>query len=199
MLRTVMGAAVVLVMVRGSWSEEPTLTVPKSRLVGFRVRGAAAEVPTRVMKSREVAASEAISSVPERVVDVEAVVGVKATEKVQVLPGATVVQVVVAVKSVVEFVERMWRVVVPVLVSITVCAAEALPMVVLRKVREPCESWNVARTEELAGELERMGTAVPVRARVVGLEAASDSRVRVPASVRGSVLVVPVGNSLMGA
>ena len=127
------------------------------------------------------------------------VVGRKLTEKVQVLPGATVVQVVVAVKSVVEFVERMWRVVVPVLVSITVCAAEALPMVVLRKVREPCESWNVARTEELAGELERMGTAVPVRARVVGLEAASDSRVRVPASVRGSVLVVPVGNSLMGA
>jgi len=199
MLRTVMGAAVVLVMVRGSWSEEPTLTVPKSSVVGLRVRGAAAAVPMRVMKSREVAASEEISRVPERVFDVDVGVGVKVMEIVQVLPGVMVAQVVVAVKSVEGIVEVTWRVVVPVLVRVTTWDGEAFPTVVLGKVREPCESWNVARTEEVAGELERIGAAVPVRARVVGLEAASDSRMRVPASVRGSVPVVLVGSSLIGA
>ena len=199
MLMRVMGAAVVLVIVGASSSEAPTSTVPKSSVEGFRVRGAAEDVPTKVMKSREVAASEEISRVPERVIEVAAGVGAKAMEKVQVLPGGMVAQVVVAVKSVEGIVERTWSVVVPVLVSVTTWDGEAFPMVVLGKVREPCESWKVARTEEVAGELERMGTAVPVRPRVVGLEAASDSMVRVPASVRGWVPGVVVGSSLMGA
>ena len=114
-------------------------------------------------------------------------------------PGATVAQVVVAVKSVDARMERMWRVEVPVLVRVTFCAEEALPMVVLGKVSELWDSWKVARTDELVGELERIGTAVPVRSRVLGLEEASLSRMRVPTSARAEVSVELVGSSSMGA
>ena len=106
---------------------------------------------------------------------------------------------VVAVKSVDARMERMWRVEVPVLVRVTFCAEEALPMVVLGKVSELWDSWKVARTDELAGEVESIGTAVPVRLRVLGLDAASLSRMRAPASARAEVSVEPVGSSSMGA
>ena len=57
----------------------------------------------------------------------------------------------------------------------------------------------MARIDELAGELERMGVTEPERAAVWGLSAASDSSVRVPVSLRGERLAVPVGSSSMGA
>ena len=96
----VTGAGVVLVMRTLSWSLEPTSTVPKLRAVGARVRGDAEEMPKRVRKLSEVEALERIWRVPARTVEVEAVVGVNWTVRLQVAPGRSVVQVVVEVKSV---------------------------------------------------------------------------------------------------
>ena len=191
----VMGVVVVLVIWRGSWPVEGMFTVPKLRVVGFRVKGASDAVPRRVTNSREVEASDWISSVPVRMGLVLVGAGVSATLTGQVAPGVRVAQVVVAVKPVEARVLRMWRVVVPVLVRVMVWAGEAEPMAVVGKVRELCERWKVARMEELAGLVERMGETVPVKSRTVGLLVASDSRMREPVSVRGVRSVEVVGSS----
>jgi len=83
----------------------------------------------------------------------------------------------------------------PMLVRVMVWVGEAEPMAVVGKVRELCESWKVARMEGLAGVVERIGVTVPVKSRMVGLLAASDSRMREPVSVRGVRSVAVVGSS----
>ena len=195
MLLKVIGEMVVLVICRGSWPLEGMLTVPKLRVVGLRVRGASDAVPRRVTNSREVDASDWISRVPVRVGLVLVGAGVSSALMGQVAPGVRVAQAVVAVKPVEARMLRMWRVVVPVLVRAMVWGGETAPMFVLGKVRELWESWKAARMEGLAGASERRGTTVPVKSMMVGLLAASDSRIRVPVSVRVVRLVEVVGIS----
>jgi hypothetical protein len=114
------GVEMVFVTTTLSESLEPTSTVPKLSVAGLNVRGAAEVVPMRLTNSNDVAASERISSTPERTLEDEVVVGVNSTEKLHVEPGNIVAQVVVVVKSAGAIIERMWMVVVPVLVSVMV-------------------------------------------------------------------------------
>ena len=132
-------AAVVLVLVtcRGSWAEVPTATAPKSSAAGERVRKDGVAAPMRLMKSSEEEESVRISSAPMRVPEIW---GVKVRVRSQVAPGTMAVQAAVAVKSGSVWRERMWRVVVPVLESVTVWGMEALPTEVAAKVREFCEA-----------------------------------------------------------
>jgi hypothetical protein len=78
--------------------------------------------------------------VPERTLDpLPALVGVKWTEKLHMAPGNSVAQLVVVLKSGSVIVPSTCSVAVPVLVSVTVCAADALPTAVLAKVSALCE------------------------------------------------------------
>jgi hypothetical protein len=101
MLLKVAGLALVLVICRGRVAALPSCTVPKSRVMGEMVRGEGAAVPSRLMKSRAVLASEVISRALIRVVaDMSAVgCGVKVTMKRQLAEGRMVVQLLCEVKS----------------------------------------------------------------------------------------------------
>jgi hypothetical protein len=128
------GEEMLFVTLTLSESFEPTSTVPKLSATGLSINGAAEVVPIRLTNSSEVAASDRISNVPERTLADEAVVGVNSTEKLQVEPGSIVEQLVEEVKSTGATVERICIVVVPVLVRVMVCAADASPICVLANV-----------------------------------------------------------------
>jgi hypothetical protein len=137
MVLKVTGVAAVLVIWRGRVVELPTRTVPKSSAAGARARKDGSAAPMRLMKSSEELASEVISSAPMRV---PGDWGVNATMRLQLAPGTMVVQALETVKSGVVWRLVMWRVVVPVLASVTVWEAETLPTRVVGKVRELCEA-----------------------------------------------------------
>jgi hypothetical protein len=77
----------------------------------------------------------------------------------------------------------MWMVVVPVLARVMVCKVEALPTPVGAKVRELCEAAKEMSGAVLVGEATRSGAALPARSRMSGLERASLSMIRAPASL----------------
>jgi hypothetical protein len=130
----VIGVAEVFVTVTFDIALDPTFTDPKLMAVGFRVSGADKELPNRLMNSSESAASLCISNVPVRTVALVAFVGVNITLKLQPAPGSTASQVVVVGKSTAGSIDNTCIVVVPVFVSVTICAAEALPSAVFANV-----------------------------------------------------------------
>jgi hypothetical protein len=104
--------------------------------------GAAVVLPIRLMNSSESDASDWISSAPERTPVLDpfpALAGVNVTLMLHIAPGSSVVQVLVVLKSGGAIDPSQCRVAVPVFVSVTVCAAEALPTGVLAKLSALCE------------------------------------------------------------
>ena len=73
--------------------------------------------------------------------------------------------------------------VVPVLSRVRVCGVEALPTIVLAKVRELCEGAKAASGAVFDGDARMTGVELPVRSIRSGLDAASLSMMRVPESV----------------
>jgi hypothetical protein len=195
----VTGAAEVFITLTLEVALEPTFTAPKLTELGLSVIGAADELPIKLMNSSESVASLWISSVPLRIVAELAFVGVNVTVTPQVAPGRTVAQVVVAVKSAAGSTEATWIVVVPVFVSVTVCAAEALPTCVFANVRALLLSAYAASTAELAGLLDAIGSTKPLNATNCGLAAASLSILRLPTSFRVPLVLDPVATSSIGA
>ena len=117
MLLKMAGVELTLVIRMGRLAVAPMEMLPKSSEVGLKTRLAGVALPRRLMKSREVLESEAISMALMRV---PVVCGVKATVRVQVAAGTRVAQALVTVKSAVVWRLVMWRVAVPVLVRVTV-------------------------------------------------------------------------------
>src|SRR5579871_2328637 len=179
----------------GSCEVVPTRTVPKSSEVGEKVMIAGVALPRRLMNSSGVVESEVISRAAMRV---PGSCGVKLAVMGQLAPGRSVAQVLVTVKSGVDWRAVMWMVVVPVLASVRVCGADALPTPVGAKVRELWEAAKEMRGAVLGGEETRRGAASPVRSRTSGLERASLSTIRAPASLLRWAEGVPVACWLSG-
>jgi hypothetical protein len=131
-------------------------------------------------------------------VALEAAAGENSTAKLHTAPGRSVPHVVVEAKSVGTTVDKTWIVVVPVFVSITICAAETLPICVLANVSELCDKVKALRTAEVAGSLDTKGVTTPPKTNVSGLEIASLSRSNAPVSERG-VALEPARTSSIGA
>lgn len=143
--------------------------VAKVRLVGTRDTTGVppTPVPVSVTCCGLFAALSVIVTVPLKV---PAVGGVKVTEIVQFFPAATLVpQVLVSPKFVLAAMLVMVRVALPVLVSVTVCAALVVPTLTLLKVKLAGKSWT-------AGAVVPM----PVRLTVWGLPGALSVTDRVP-------------------
>lgn len=130
----------------------------------------------RVTNSRALAPLVAISSaailMPEDL-------GALVTVIEQVLPTGTAVQPSWMEKSVLVVAERIWSRVFPVLVRVTVWGAEVSPTEVAGKLRDPVESVKVVSG---GAEEDDVVPGWPVRSMRLGLDCASDSMVRVPAS-----------------
>src|SRR5580704_10284340 len=109
--------------------------------MGETVSGDGVAVPSRLMKSRAVLASEVISRALMRVVALVAEgCGVKVTMRMQLAEGRIVVQLLWKMKSGVVWSAVMWMGTVPVLARVMVCGCAALPTCVVAKVRELAEA-----------------------------------------------------------
>jgi hypothetical protein len=130
----VIGVVPVLVTVTVAEPVEPTSTVPNCTVVGLNCNCEVPALPTTLRKSNAAELVVLISMALALSVAVVAVVGVKVTVRAQEAPGTSVAQVVVVLKSAGALMPLTVSSVVPVLVSVTVCGAEALPMPVTGKV-----------------------------------------------------------------
>ncbi len=188
-------AAPVLATWMGSVPDWPTETSPKARADGVRVNEEGVAEPKRLTNSSGVTESFDIS-MDAAFAPVDW--GAKAAAMVQLEPGTMVAQVLWRVKSGVAVTPVMWSVAVPVLARVTICVAEVAPTWVAAKVSELCETAKVASGVVFAGLATAVGMAVPVRMIVSGLEAASLSMTRAPASVVFGAEVAPVASWLIG-
>jgi len=170
----VIGAAVLFVTSTASELVAPTFTVPKFSAVGVSVSGELDVTASSEMYSSDTAASEAISTAPYRAVIAEVVVGANSTLMLHVLPGASVAQSLVTVKSCGDATAPKCKIVVPVFCTVTLCAADEDPVAVFANVSAPSDSEYAASTAPDEGDEETTGPTEPCSNTVIGLVAASD-------------------------
>lgn len=109
--------------------------------------------------------------------------GVKLTDTVHDAPVASVPQLPVAVKSGEASSPVMWIGTLPMLATVKLCDADAVPTAVLPKVSAPCEVAIAAMGPLLLGEAVCTGAARPATSRKSGAFSASASTVTTPVSL----------------
>lgn len=188
-----------------SWSVRlvlaPTRTLPKLSDAGETPSAEVLDTPATEMYSSDVPAFEEISTALARTPGpaCDALCGVKATVMGQVAPGTMVEQLPATVKSGEVWMLKMLSVAVPVLASVTVCAAELAPAEVLAKLSELADGARATSGATFDGEATATGVELPVRLTRSGLDAASLSMISVPVSVLGAEAPDPAATWLMGA
>ena len=84
------------------------------------------------------------------------------------------------------------------MLRLTVCGDEMFPTEVEAKLSEPCDRVKVDKIAALLGLATAVGPACPEKAMLSGLEAASLSMMREPASVVAAGEPVPLATWLVG-
>jgi hypothetical protein len=179
-----------------------TRTLPKFSEAGLSVSVGAVATPMSETNSREVLEFEEISSAPTRVPGpvpaCDEFCGVNATVTPQLAPATNIEQLLVGVKSGDVWSPRIVSVVLPVLLSVMLCAADTPPTAVLAKVSEPSDVVSAASGAAFDGDDTVTGVELPLKSIRSGLDAASLSISRVPVSAVDGGGELPVATWLIG-